>query len=93
MEFEWDDGKSDQNAKKHGINFHEAAKVWESDPIRVGPIFVELDSGLIEDRYLVIGEIENVNWTVVTTYRGKRIRIISCRRSRREEAKLYGKSK
>jgi uncharacterized DUF497 family protein len=42
-----------------------------------------------ERRYLVIGKISGKHWSAVITYRGHRIRIISVRRSREEEIKIY----
>ena len=40
-------------------------------------------------RWLVIGRIEGKVWSVVITYREQRVRIISARRSRKEEVALY----
>ena len=42
-----------------------------------------------EERFLVIGKIEEKLWSGVITYRNKNIRIISVRRSREEEIELY----
>lgn len=42
-----------------------------------------------ESRWLVIGQIEGKHWSVVVTYRGQGVRIISARRSRKEETALY----
>jgi uncharacterized DUF497 family protein len=42
-----------------------------------------------EPRSLVIGMIDDKHWSGVITYRGSRIRIISARRSRKEEVALY----
>jgi uncharacterized DUF497 family protein len=38
---------------------------------------------------LVIGKISEKNWSGVITYRGGKIRIISVRRSRKEEVEIY----
>ena len=38
---------------------------------------------------MVIGKISNKHWSAIITYRGEAIRIISVRRSRREEVELY----
>jgi uncharacterized DUF497 family protein len=37
----------------------------------------------------VIGQIEGKHWSAVVTYREQRVRIISVRRSRKEEVALY----
>lgn len=42
-----------------------------------------------EERYLVIGAISGKMWTGVITYRGVAVRIISVRRSRKEEVEYY----
>ena len=41
-----------------------------------------------EPRWLVIGRIDDQHWSVVVTYREGRTRIISARRSRKEEVAL-----
>jgi uncharacterized protein len=42
-----------------------------------------------EARSMVIGMIAGTHWSAVVTYRGETTRIISVRRSRREEVSLY----
>ena len=42
-----------------------------------------------EPRFLMIGIIADVHWSAVVTYREERVRIISVRRSRREEVEIY----
>jgi uncharacterized DUF497 family protein len=42
-----------------------------------------------EPKYLVIGMISGKHWTGVITYRDEKIRIISMRRSRKEEVEIY----
>ena len=84
MEFEFDPKKSDVNKTKHGIDFHEAQALWND------PDLIEIPAKTSDEpRYLVIGEISGKHWSAVITYRGEKIRIISSRRSRREEVDLY----
>lgn len=85
MEFEFDPRKSDINYEKHGIDFSEAQKLWDD------PDFVEIPVKNIVDepRYLVIGKISGKLWSGIITYRSERIRIITVRRSRKEEVNLY----
>ncbi|HBB15448.1 MAG TPA: hypothetical protein DCZ97_00055 [Syntrophus sp. (in: bacteria)] len=45
-----------------------------------------------EPRFLVIGNISEKYWSGVITYRSEKIRIISMRRSRKEEVELYESS-
>lgn len=39
--------------------------------------------------YMTLGMIDGKHWTAITTKRGKRIRIISVRRSRKNEEAYY----
>jgi len=84
MEFEFDPGKSDGNKRKHGIDFHEAQALWDD------PDMIEIPARTEDEpRFLVIGRIAGKHWSGVITYRGERIRMISVRRSRREEVDIY----
>jgi hypothetical protein len=84
MQFEWDENKSASNKIKHGIEFKEAQILWE-DCNRL-EFSVKTDG---EQRFLTIGLINTKHWTAVITYRELNIRIISVRRSRIEEVRLY----
>ena len=84
MEFEFDNGKSDKNREKHGIDFIEARLLWE-DPDRV-----VIPAGTTDEtRYLLIGKLAEKHWSAVFTHRHEKIRIISVRRSRSEEVDIY----
>jgi uncharacterized DUF497 family protein len=84
MEFEFDPAKSEVNKKKHGIDFVDAQALWDD------PDFVEIPATTAgERRILAIGRIAGKHWSGIITYRGDRIRIISVRRSREEEVKIY----
>lgn len=84
MDFEFDSAKSAANLEKHGIDFIDAQALW-SDPDRLEVPARSLD----EPRVQVIGRIGDVVWSAFTTIRGDRIRIISVRRARDEEAAAY----
>lgn len=84
MEFEFDVAKSGGNKKKHGIDFVEAQTIW-NDPDYI-EIPLKTDD---EPRFLVIGKISEKYWSAIVTYRNGNIRIISVRRSRKEEVKIY----
>ena len=84
MEFEFDPVKSDKNKKKHGIDFYEAQALWDDPDLIEIPARTE-----DEPRLMVIGKIAGVHWSGVITYRGDAVRIISARRSRKEEIELY----
>lgn len=84
MNFEFDEQKSDSNKVKHCIDFHDAQALWDdSDLIEIS--LKKYD----EPRYLVIGQISGKFWSGIITYRGDNIRIISVRRSRKEEVHYY----
>jgi uncharacterized DUF497 family protein len=75
---------SDSNKQKHGIDLYEAQALW-SDPDLIEIPVQTID----EPRYLVIGMIEDKHWAGAITYRGDKVRIISVRRSRKEEVEIY----
>ncbi len=84
MEFEFDPAKSEVNKSKHGIDFVEAQTLWDD------PDFVEIPAITTgEKRHVVIGRIAGKHWSGIITYPGDRIRIISVRRAREEEIKIY----
>ena len=87
MNFDYDKRKSASNKTKHGINFEEAQTLWDDRFILKIPSIVNV----IEDpRFLYIGLIESKHWTAITTHREPNItRIISVRRSRKQEVELY----
>ncbi len=88
MKFEWDPEKSHTNRLKHKIDFKSAKRLWE-DPDRI-----EIRAPHpIENRYILIGEIGKRLWSAVYTLRGEAIRIISVRRSKKQEMKLYEQEK
>ena len=84
MKFQFDRRKSASNRTKHGIDFVEAQRLWDDPDLLEIPARTE-----DEPRFLVIGRIDGRCWSGVITYRGGGIRIISVRRSRREEVALY----
>jgi uncharacterized DUF497 family protein len=84
VESEFDPSKSALNFKKHGIDFTAVQALWQ-DVMRV-----EIPARTVDEpRWLVIGQIGGRHWSVVVTYRKQRVRIISARRSRKEEVALY----
>ena len=84
MDFEFHSHKSEENKKKHGIDFIAAQMLWD-DPDRIEVPARTID----EPRFLVIGKITDKYWSAFITYRGERIRIISVRRSRSKEVEIY----
>ncbi len=83
MLFEYDAAKSRANAVKHGIDFEEVQQMWDGVVVAAPARFVG------EDRLMAIGQIDGKFWTAIVTLRGSSLRIISARRSRTNESKIY----
>ena len=85
LKFVWDSDKNKKNFKKHKIKFENAALVF-------------LDENLIEDyddfnsddedRFKIIGEVENI-LVVIYTEREDKTRIISARFADKKERRKY----
>ena len=84
MNFEFDEKKSRANKTKHGLDFNEAKQLWFDDYL------IEIPARTIdEQRFLIIGKINDKHWSGVITHRKEKIRIISVRRARKKEIKIY----
>jgi len=87
MKFEYDPIKSDINLQKHGIDFEMAQYLWlDSNALQIQ---AKSDT---EERYALIGTIEERLWVAFYTYRKDTIRIISTRRARENEKRIYDES-
>jgi uncharacterized protein len=84
VEFEFDPAKSSANKAKHGIDFVEAQTLWLDEALVEAP--AKTDD---EPRFLLVGRIGRRHWSAVCLRRGERTRIISVRRSRKEEIEAY----
>lgn len=83
MIFEYNAEKSIINKQKHGIDFEEAKVLWISDNV----ILTAISKG--EQRFMIIGKINFILYSCIYTIRGRKTRIISCRRSREKEKGIY----
>lgn len=84
MKFEFDPEKSVVNREKHGIDFVQAQALWADTD------YIEIPLKAVDEvRFMVIGMIEGKVWSGIITFRGESIRIISVRRSRKEEIAIY----
>ena len=84
MIFEWDAKKSKTNKEKHGIDFEAAKALWlDENRIEIGVAFPD------EERWALIAMTQGKIWTAIYTIRDKTIRLISVRRARAKERKLY----
>lgn len=84
MGFEFDQVKSESNKVKHGIDFVEAQALW-NDPDCIGFPAKSDD----EERFALLAMLESKLWVAFYTTRENKIRIISVRRARTNERKLY----
>ena len=83
MFFEYDPKKASTNKEKHNISFEEAKTLWECDHIIINANTTQ------EPRSIIIGTIKNKLHTCIFTTRDAKIRLISCRRSRKNEEDLF----
>ena len=89
LSFEWSEAKAELNRRKHGIGFADAVKAF-GDPAIC----------FLEDRSFPYGEVRVIALglsgftllTIVFTEREEITRIISARRSTKEEQRIYAQS-
>lgn len=87
MKFEYDYSKSDSNLLKHGIDFESAQYLWR-DPNAL-QIRAKSDT---EERFALIAMMNQSLWIAFYTYRKDVIRIISVRKARENEKRIYNES-
>ena len=88
MKFEWDENKNQANIKKHGIDFAEAVYVFADHFALNIPDDEHSES---EERWILLGKsLQSTVLLIVHTYREvDSIRIISARKSTRNEQRIY----
>ncbi len=87
MDFEWDENKAALNLSKHGVSFNEAKSVF-ADPFYV--MFEDPHHSSEEQRYIIIGRsVQNLILMVAFTERGDATRLISARKAKPHERKVY----
>jgi uncharacterized protein len=84
MYFEFDPEKSWSNLRKHGIDFNQAQSLWDDPNLIEVPLITD-----DEPRFLVVARLGTKHWSAITTYREQRVRLISVRRARENEVKIY----
>ena len=84
--FEWDDIKAAANYAAHGVTFEAARDVFK-DAFAIDWLDERMPYG--EDRYAVIGMVEDRLLFVAYTMRGDTIRIISARGAEHYEKRRY----
>ncbi len=84
-QFEWDPKKNSANRRKHGIDFSDAAGIFDG-PCVEGPD-ERFANG--ESRFIVYGQMGPHVIVLVYCWKGDRRRVISARKATRSESNLY----
>jgi uncharacterized DUF497 family protein len=84
--FQWDDRKAADNYAKHGVRFEAARDIFK-DPFAVEWVDDREDYG--EERFAIIGMVDNRLLFVAYAMRGDSIRIISARGAEPYEQRQY----
>ena len=85
MDFDWDEAKSLRNRHERGFGFDAAALIFAGSVIE----WCDIRQAWGEARVVAIGSVEGTILAVIYTSRGDRRRIISARRARKKECKLW----
>lgn len=88
MELEWDEAKRENNLRKHGLDFRDAAQVLEGYTLELEDD--REDYG--EFRYLAVGLLRFTVVVLVYTPRENIYRIISMRKADSDEENFYRQS-
>jgi len=84
--FEWDDEKAADNWLNHGITFETAREAFQ-DPFAIE--WLDRGQNPNEERFAMVGMVQNRLLLVAYTLRGERIRIISARKPEANERRKY----
>ena len=87
FDFEWDEGKRKSTLLKHGIDFLDAARIFDGRPTVHAPS--KYPDG---DRWIATARLSGRFVSVVYVHRNGRIRIITARRARRNEQREHHKN-
>jgi uncharacterized DUF497 family protein len=85
LEFEWDEEKRTSNIEERGVDFRDAALIFE------GPVIMKEDTreSYGERRFRALGKVDDDYYVVAYTWRGSTCRIISAWRVDEEGKKRY----
>ena len=85
MQFRWSESKRKANIRTHGLDFIDAALVFEG----VTYTFEDDRISYAEQRFVTLGLLAGVPVLIVHTEDKHEIRIISFRKATRAEARIY----
>jgi uncharacterized DUF497 family protein len=83
--FEWDETKRLTNLAKHGIDFAQAARVFDGRVVE----WEDRSRDYGERRWRVVGRVDHAMLFVVYTRRSGKRRLISARRASQDERQAY----
>lgn len=83
MKFEYDPEKSKRNMEKHGVSLEQSQELW------AGPFIQGPAQRIDEERWMIVGKLKDKLYTCIFTVRHDTIRLISARRSRKNEEVAY----
>jgi len=90
IRFAWNEGKAEENRRKHGVSFEEATTVFADEN---GRLKHDPDHSEEEDRFILLGFSAKLRLLLIChAYRENDdvIRIISARKATPNERKQYG---
>lgn len=85
--YEWDQNKKEDNHRKHGLSFDDAAEVFDGQCLT----FEDRRIAYGEERYITMGHLKGRLVVIAHTPRGGNTRIISMRKANSREQKAYKK--
>ncbi|MBL0229529.1 MAG: BrnT family toxin [Moraxellaceae bacterium] len=85
MRYIWDEAKRQSNLQKHGLDFVDADKVFNSPMV----LFEDNRVAYGEQRMIALGLLKTLIVVVVHVEDDETIRIISMRKANRDETNLY----
>ena len=85
MEFIWSELKRAANLKTHGLDFDDAARVFEGTTYT----FEDDRFSYGEQRFVTLGLLSGVPVSIVHTETDHEIRVISFRKATKREAQIY----
>lgn len=88
MQFEWDEEKRQQNLDKHGVDFLDAALIFEGETL----LREDTRADYGEVRFASLGMVDDVPYVVIHTERNGNIRLISAWKGGRKEYEKYKNS-
>lgn len=85
--FEWDERKRESTLEKHDIDFLDAIRIFDGRPA-----LHARSNHPDEERWIATSKLSGQMVSVVYTFRGDAVRIITARQARKNEQRNYNKN-